>query len=71
MEKLSSHHERPHCVVCDVRPTKAISIAGFLLCAECEDRIVHSHPSDSGYDELVSQFRKLWHGLAEAAASRD
>ena len=71
VEALSPRKTKALCVVCDRQPSKAISIAGFLLCEECESRIVRVSPSDPDYDQLVSHMRQFWNGLAEAAASRD
>ena len=71
MKSLSSRVSKPLCVVCNRQPTSAITIAGHLLCDECESQIVQVRPSDPDYDRFVSHLREFWNGLAEAAASRD
>lgn len=71
VKRLDLQQSTALCLVCNDRPDRAISFAGYTLCDDCERRIVNSQPGDSDYDHIVVQLREFWRGLAEAAASRE
>lgn len=62
---------RAECILCRCEPERSITIAGYHLCAQCEQLIVSSRVDDPHYGAVVESLRAFWMGLAEAAASRD
>jgi len=62
---------RAECILCRRVPERSITIAGYHLCAQCEELIVSSSIDDPHYGAVVESLRAFWTGLAEAAASRD
>lgn len=52
------------CFICEQDRPVGVHIGPLWCCAECEDRIVHSHVETDEYEELIIGMHRLWESFS-------
>ncbi|NLY52970.1 MAG: hypothetical protein GX063_08750 [Firmicutes bacterium] len=56
------------CIICQHQKTAGICILGMSICPQCEEELVASKATHSGYDIYVERLRVLWRRIFDADA---